>query len=397
MIHAYRAEISKSLGKAFNAGLFRSCFVSYSGKTIDHYRKITERLGCPLSELRMDRIHGLLETGDFLNVGRPNSLWVEISAVNDVPPIYSPLNHWKIPKEYPPYMPFPVFSRLWSLVTWDIASCPAIHLGGLGEPLQHPDFMEFLELIHHTQEGGALIPNVHCYTDGRCLTEDIARKLVLGVIQSVMISLDAVEESYYRKVRPNGDFQAVKRNLDQLLELKRQKQAQGKGSGVLPGVALATTMISELVDHLDAFMTSHMTLHRFGLKLGKNPLLEAKRASAAQYFKEGHVVEHLVIQGASTFAGQNPDRRLAIYTPLKRFACRRLSQTLFVKTDGSIVLCDRVFSPDASTRIGNVMEVDTLQELWDRLDSKRRMHSDGKYTEAYERCGSCEDWFIPVD
>ncbi len=277
-----------------------------------------------------------------------------------------------------------------------IAGRRSWHLSGLGEPLQNPAYLEMMKLVFDRYQNDVL-PRIDCYTDGRNLTESIASEFVRGAIGSVMISLDAVDEARYKKVRPGGDFSTVKNNIERFLSLKRAKPIDPVAINPSPIVAITTTLIAELEDHIDVFMDAYMTGNRWIKGHGKNFTSEDPTEIHRAYYKAGHTVEHLVIQGASTYAGQNPNRRLAIFTPLKRFPCRRLLNTLFVKTDGNIVLCDRMFSPSSGKILGNIMDIHSIKEIWDRLEPRRRAHIEGRYAAAYDLCDKCEDWFIPVD
>lgn len=390
----YYAEYVKREGQPYDNGCRYFAFCGPG--SLDAYRKVTQSLGVPLSGLDVKTVANLLRSNDVLKGGIPQSVWVEISSVNDVPPIYSPIRHSKKPDSYPAYMSPKIFERLIALLREDIAMGRELHLTGLGEPLQNPAYPAFLKLINDSYRSG-VIPNVHCYTDGRLLTEQISGEIVRGAVNSVMISMDAVDEPHYKTVRPEGDFSLVKRNFERLLELKRAKKPHPAMIGMAPVLALTTALIAELEDHIDAFMSAYMTGSRWIKRYGKNLSNEAWPDAIRAYYKDGHAVEYLVIQGASTFAGQNPDRRLANYTPLKRFPCRRLMSTLFVKTDGSVVLCDRNFYSNSNSALANILHVQSLKEAWELVAPKRKAHAEGRYNDAYDRCGQCDDWFIPVD
>ncbi|MBI4179202.1 SPASM domain-containing protein [bacterium] len=394
-VTSYRADISKKRGRKPDSNFLSSGLLDFTyGGMISAYRKIGNILKEPVSHLDVYKILTLQETSDFLETHRIRSLWLEVSAVNDHPAIYSPLNHWRKPDTLPPYMTPEIFDRIYTLAGRERIP---LHLSGLGEPLQNPSFPDILNIVKRAAERQAPWSPIHIYTDGRCLTEEIARELLHPFVYSVMISLDAVDQEHYLRVRPGGDFHTVRKNIHRFLELKRHHLQHQDTANVNPVVALTTTLIAELDDHIDEFMSSYTRVDQYMARLGKNPPNDMKVSARRQYYREGHMVEHLVIQGASTYAGQTPDKRLAVYTPLKRFMCSRLARSVFIKTDGSIVLCDRVFAPSPDTRIANVMEVTSFQDIWDQMESGRRLHREGRYSEVYDRCGQCEDWSTPVD
>ncbi|OGH61717.1 MAG: hypothetical protein A3G34_14110 [Candidatus Lindowbacteria bacterium RIFCSPLOWO2_12_FULL_62_27] len=390
----FRAEIEKRRGRPLGYPLlFERCTPS----AVNAYRTVIGKLDTALSDLSIDRLSTLLETTDVVIPAGRKSAWIEISSVNDVPPVYSPLNHWKKPAVYPSYMSIEIFSRIFELFAQDAGFVENVHLAGLGEPLQHPQYAEVLRLLDVFTKKYPVMPGIHCYTDGRLMGGDIAEHMARGPVASIMVSLDAVDEPHYLKIRPAGDFQTVKRNIDRLLELKRARPRSNLTFMIGPVIILTTTLIAELEDHVDAFMSSHMTRKKWIKRYGRDFTFDNEIAAVRTFYDEGHMVEHLVIQGASTHAGQNPDHRLTNFTPLKRFPCRRMSNTLFVKTDGSIVLCDRMFNPASETSVGNVMEILSFLEAWNRMRPHREAHREGQYTEASPLCGRCDDWFIPVD
>lgn len=394
LVGSYRKEVGRRLGHHFDFQTLKGVFETSSGGSISAYEKVTDTLGVSLSQLNIANLIHVMENSRLSEDHKPKSVWLEISAVNDAPPIYSSLNLLPTMPHQPPYMTLDIFSKVLSMAA---AENVTLHLSGMGEPLQNPNIMQMLKIIQDGKAAGSPMPEVNLYTDARYLTGKMAEAILKSPIYSVMISLDAVDEIHYLKVRPGGNFQEVKHNVDSFLDLKRKKPRIQEDAVALPIVALTTTMISELEDHIDTFMTSYMTIHRYMSRFGKNPPDETKKTARRAYMKQGHGVEYLVIQGASTFAGQNPDRRLAIYTPLKRFPCRRLGKTIFVKTDGSVVACDRVLTPTEETRIGHVMHIHSLQDIWKRMESHRRAHREGRYADALPLCSTCEDWFIPVD
>lgn len=396
-VDPYRAAIAARRGRALPLSKLNPAFLWCWPGTIDAYRSVTETQRCRLSELTIDRMADAADSPGVLRGANPFSAWLELSAVNDLPSIYSPLRHWSKPDRYPAYMDAGVFERFMSIVYEDISACAEIHLSGLGEPTQSPAYVDFLKSVQQAFRSRPLTPAIHCYTDGRLLDEETARLMTMGGVTSVMISLDAVEKGFYEKVRPGGDFDAVKSNVERLLEFKRTRPRPADWAGVEPVIALTTTLAAELEDHIDAFMSSRMYMNKWLKQHGKSLAPNAVWEVRDRFYAEGHTVEHLVIQGASTYAGQIPDRRLAVYTPLKRFPCRRLLNTLFVKTDGSIVVCDRIFDPTDGAVVANVRDIHSIRDVWGLLADKRNAHEDGRYAEAHARCQSCEDWFIPVD
>ena len=107
-------------------------------------------------------------------------------------------------------------------------SPPTIHLGGYGEPMSHPDFLQMVRLAKET---GA---RVEMTTNGTLLNADMAAALIELNLDRMVVSIDGVTPESYGQVRVNGDL----RQVDP--ESHRNAPAQGAGGrAAIPQVGLA--------------------------------------------------------------------------------------------------------------------------------------------------------------
>ena len=110
-------------------------------------------------------------------------------------------------------MPLETFTRLMQQLE-HFATPPIIHLGGYGEPMGHPDF---LEIVKQAKATGA---QVEVTSNGTMLTADYAAALLDLELDRLVVSIDGVTPRSYGDIRVNGDFAQVVENLRHLYRLK---------------------------------------------------------------------------------------------------------------------------------------------------------------------------------
>ena len=94
----------------------------------------------------------------------------------------------------------------------------AIKLNYVNEPLIRKDIIKFIE---YARSIGIL--DIYLSTNGILLTKKISNELIDSGLTRLQISIDAVSEETYQKVRPGGKLKTVITNLQNFLELKEQK------------------------------------------------------------------------------------------------------------------------------------------------------------------------------
>ena len=94
----------------------------------------------------------------------------------------------------------------------------AIKLNYVNEPLIRKDIIKFIE---YAKSVGIL--DIYLSTNGMLLTEKISDELIDSGLTRLQISIDAISEETYQKVRPGGKLKTVITNLQNFLELKKKK------------------------------------------------------------------------------------------------------------------------------------------------------------------------------
>ncbi len=82
-----------------------------------------------------------------------------------------------------------------------------ISIGGLGEPLLHPGFFEFIDMISSFQ-----ISNITLTTNGLLFTEESQKKLVNSGISKISISVHGYQQETYNKIM-GIDYDIVTNNI----------------------------------------------------------------------------------------------------------------------------------------------------------------------------------------
>lgn len=143
---------------------------------------------------------------------------------------------WDAPLEH---MPLPTFDLLLEQLD-EFAVWPILHLGGYGEPMFHPDF---LEMVYRAKRTGA---QVEVTTNGTLLDADMATALVELELDRLIVSVDSVTPEAYRDLRGDNCFSQVVENLRHLYRLK----LRGKGRHSFPIVGLAFVAMKSNIQDL---------------------------------------------------------------------------------------------------------------------------------------------------
>lgn len=103
---------------------------------------------------------------------------------------------------------------------------PDIFIGGYGEPLAHP---QFLEMVAAARKIGA---QVEFITNGILLTAEVITKLVEMNVQRVWVSIDGATPSSYADVRLGDELPHVFENLSQMQRIKVNKSRSRPRLGI---------------------------------------------------------------------------------------------------------------------------------------------------------------------
>jgi hypothetical protein len=233
-----------------------------------------------------------------------------------------------------------------------------IVLGGFGDPLRHPRFVEILERIASARPYGLCVR-----TAGVDLDDARMDAIIRGGVDVVNVLLDAWTPPRYARLQsPNdpaiADLDAVRRAMDRLTERCREIQS------VKPILIPEMTKSAENVDELDAFHDGWM-----------------RHAGAVN------------IVGASHFGRQTADHAVMNMAPGARTGCRRIRSRCLVLADGRVALCDQDFrGMHPAGRIGE----QSLEDIWrgTPFERIREAHRAGRF-DPTPICAACDEWHRP--
>jgi MoaA/NifB/PqqE/SkfB family radical SAM enzyme/ubiquinone/menaquinone biosynthesis C-methylase UbiE len=96
----------------------------------------------------------------------------------------------------------------------EITSLRTMAFWGLGEPLLHPDIVEMVVLAKK------LGVRVEIITNGLLLNREIAEKLVLAGLDTIVVSIDGCSPKSYAEIRSGSDFRTVQENVKGLVAVR---------------------------------------------------------------------------------------------------------------------------------------------------------------------------------
>jgi radical SAM protein with 4Fe4S-binding SPASM domain len=238
-----------------------------------------------------------------------------------------------------------------------------IVLGGFGEPLRHPAFLEVLAALRSARLNGSGLYGLAVRTAGVDLSDECIDAIVGHQVDVLNVTLDAWTPELYCQLHAPGasvsaDLGAVLRRLDRLAEMR---QSHGSAQPiVLPELTKTRSNVHELDDFHDGWL---------------------RRVGA------------VAISGCGDYAGQWEDHSVIQMAPSPRLACRRLRSRCVVLADGRVTTCDQDFK---GVQVVGDLRDQSMAEIWtgDAMNIIRKHHRNNESASAV-LCGSCKEWHRP--
>lgn len=226
----------------------------------------------------------------------------------------------------------------------------AITIGGLGDPLLHPDFPGIATAAH---EAG--IDGIHVETD--LLTDRGAVEALVELpIDAVSIRINADSAHTYRTLMGTDGFEQVLGHAEWLLNHRRKDDGRGL-PWIVPRLAKTMANVGEIESFLDRWT---------------------------------HYCGHAVIDAPTTACGSLPNLAVIDMSPPRRRPCRQLSRRMSIAADGRVPLCDQDLQAAAAVADLNTVAAD---EAWRSLDNPRAAHATGSLDAL--PCAMCTEWHRP--
>ena len=223
--------------------------------------------------------------------------------------------------------------------------------GGLGDPLAHPRFFEFVETARRAGVWG-----LHLATSGRRLDDEKVDRLARCDLDVVSVRLWADTEDTFERVTGRRDLARIAALVRGLLERRR---ALGRATPfVIPEMMKSTDTVGEVETFFDRWYGT---------------------------------ADWVVIRGFNDYAGQVPDRNVLHPYPGVRFPCLQLFRRLNVTVTGEAIMCGQ--DPLRRRSVGGVFEKD-IETVWHggELERLRTGHVAGNY-DGFDLCGRCRHWY----
>lgn len=246
----------------------------------------------------------------------------------------------------------------------------SILLNGFGEPLLHPQFSDFLRLIHE----GLPKTKICFFTNGLLLTEALAESIVHHEVYEIIISLDSSTSETYKKIR-GGDFSAVIQNIRKLLDIKKKNRK--KFPLVKSGFTIAEENRSEFADFIKL-------IHSIGIEPGLVDIVNTKWGYTGKYsdtdvLKEARDICHSIF----------PNVDLDIVFPALRHNSKPICPLPFVPYiawNGDLKAC--CYMPLASEYpLGNVFQ-SPFRKVW-HSEQNRYLRSELLQNRFLPFCHNC--------
>jgi MoaA/NifB/PqqE/SkfB family radical SAM enzyme len=156
---------------------------------------------------------------------RLTKLYVEITNTCNLDCLMCVRRAWDEPTGH---MPLATFLNLMEQLR-RLPVPPTVHLGGYGEPMFHPDW---LEMVRQAKAVGA---RVEITTNGTLLNAETAATLIELDLDRLVVSIDGASPESYGDIRQNGSLAQVVENMRTLFRIKLRRR--GRHSNPQVGIA----------------------------------------------------------------------------------------------------------------------------------------------------------------
>ncbi|MCF6154439.1 MAG: radical SAM protein [Candidatus Brocadia sp.] len=216
----------------------------------------------------------------------------------------------------------------------------SIKLNYLGEPLVHPNIVEF---VKYAKDKG--IEDVMFNTNGSLLTEEISEKLLEAGLDKLFLSFDSPYKKQYEQIRFGAKYEDVLRNIKNFYKLKMKR---------FPHVQVRISMV---------MMSDDPELRKDFVKLFQDT---ADAIGFDEY--------------------RNPDNR-SIKSIVHGFVCAQLYQRMFLRLNGNVGVC---CADNWGKYIVGCWKTKSLHDIWhnERYTTIRKAHVEGLY-HTIPMCGVC--------
>jgi len=241
----------------------------------------------------------------------------------------------------------------------------SIRLTYINEPLLRPDIDKF---VKYANDAGII--DIIITTNGTLLSKEFSKKLIDAGLTKINISLDAVTEETYNKIRVGGNFKTTIKNIHDFLQVRKSLGTK------IPKIGL-TFVRTKLNDH------------------------EYKKF--LEYWKDK--VDHIGIQNPQSpfgegkfFAPSKEDEFLIKQNKIKpeKFHCPEPFKRMTLRGNGDVLPCCSFYGVDL---VAGNWKNESLKKIWNgkKMKELREIHKKGEFYKN-KVCKNCiENFSFLVD
>jgi radical SAM protein with 4Fe4S-binding SPASM domain len=232
----------------------------------------------------------------------------------------------------------------------------SVRLCYINEPLIRKDIDQF---IKYASDIGVI--DIIITTNGTLLTKEVSKQLIEAGLTKISVSLDAVTEETYNKIRVGGNFKITMKNIHDFLEVRKSMNKK------LPKLRVSFVR-SKINDHEhDAFVNYWKDkADSLGIQNVLNPFGEGK-------FKDESRRDIIMLEHKTP--------------PPEKFRCPEPFKRMTLRGNGDVLPCCSFYG--AELVMGN-WKKNSLEEIWnsEKMRELQRIHKNGDYKKN-PVCKSC--------
>lgn len=227
----------------------------------------------------------------------------------------------------------------------------ALTLGGLGDPLEHP---QWSEVVRAAAQAG--VWGIHLETD-LLVDQPRLESLLELPIDVLSVRLNADTAQTYGRVMGIDGFDRV---LDNIQWLLNHRGAEGRPP--LPWIVPRMIKTRQNVHEMENFFDRWVSL-----------------------------CGHAVIEPATTGCGLMPDGGFVNMAPPRRRACRQLGTRISIHSDARVAQCSEDWRGQAAA---GDLHSGSLTSAWQATQALRQAHEQGRWEQS-PLCAKCREWHRP--
>lgn len=278
----------------------------------------------------------------------PKYVEIEITNHNNLNSVYSPYEKMTRKKDH---MDFNLYKKIINQLSQDYNDV-VVSFSLIGEPLLHPQFMDFVD--YALKEGKIFTLIIE--TNAIFLNKELIKKLSDYPPDKLILLfyLDSVKKETYNKINQLDDNSVFDKAINNITEFINKKE----------------------LNKVRSFVQI--------MKMQENNL---EIEDFYKYWQTKGVP--VVIQKFNTYLNSIKDKSVIDLTPLDRQPCWHIQRDLEILVNGDVPVCKQDF--DGKILIGNLKN-DSLLDIISKLQTYFLLNFQKKYEEM-NICSDCDEWY----